>query len=121
MSEKNLGKHNLKYPPLHLKAVDLLGNTSATLSFSSLPIALQCAGKQRVLEVITFIYKQTHKLRIDDCHCLGCNTMCFGRNVLTVQRILLPSPIVYKCTSVHDDGDSALSEYFKRDTWRIVP
>jgi hypothetical protein len=95
MSEKNLGKHNLKYPPLHLKAVDLLRNSSATLSLSSLPIALQCAGKQRVLEVITFIYKQAHKLRNDDCHYLGCDAVCFGRNVLTVQRILLPSTIVY--------------------------
>ena len=98
MSEKKLGKHNLKYPPLHLKAVDLLRNSSATLSLSSLPIALQCAGKQRVLEVITFIYKQAHKLRNDDCHYLGCDAVCFGRNVLTVQRILLPSTRVYQCT-----------------------
>jgi hypothetical protein len=74
MSEKNLGKHNLKYPPLERKAFDLLRSTSETLSLSSHPNALQCAGKKRVLEVITFIYKQTRKLR-NDCHHLGCDTM----------------------------------------------
>jgi len=61
MSEKNLGKHSLNYPPPDRKAVDLLINTSEALSLSSHPIVLQCAGKKRVLEVIIFVYKQAYK------------------------------------------------------------
>jgi hypothetical protein len=69
--------------------------TSENLSLSSHPIALQCAGKKRVLEVITFMYKQAYKLRNYDCHHLGCDATWFRRNVVTFQRILLLSTIVY--------------------------
>jgi len=117
MSEKNLGKYSLKYPPLDRKALDLLRNTNETLSLSSHPIALQCAGKKRVLEVITFIYKQAYKLRNDDCHHLGCDAVWLGRNILTFQRIPLPSTVYMKAESQH----CCKSEYSKPPKWRIVP